>query len=206
MNLGASSASPVKSSTLTVSRVTALQPFNQSQFDACAAYFARKWLRPLTQLDLIKLHVLTDFFHILARGRPVIGGEFLPWQHGPVVESAYKRVNGWKQQFDQDGAQPPCLQIVGIEDNRCQFQAVGELDLTDFSQSEIAAMDRAVDQYRKMNQPGSVNRFFHDPSSYFGRAWVSARANHRSIDLIELIDEYDAETSEDHSDVKTLIR
>jgi hypothetical protein len=205
MGLGRSDALPERSTPSSPGRVTALQPFNQAQFDACAGYFAWKVRRPLTQLDLIKLHVLTDFFHILARGRQVIGGEFLAWQHGPVVEDAYKRVSGWRRNFDRDGDQPPCLQVVGIEEGRCQFTATGEPDLDEFSQSEIEAMDQAVKTYNGLKGPQSANSFFHGENSYFGRAWRSAREGARGIDLIELIEGYDVQTGEDHADVKTLI-
>lgn len=186
-------------------RVTQLQPFNQLQFDACAAYFAWQFARPLTQLDLIKLHVLTDFFHVLAQGRQLIGGEFLPWRHGPVVEPAYKRVSRWRRAYDRDGDQPPCLQIVGVEEGRCQFEAAAKPDPDEFSKVEISAMDRAILTYAELRHPGSVNAFFHHPDSYFGHAWSRAREENRSIDLLELIDAYEKHAGEDHSNVKVLI-
>ena len=164
--------------------------------------------RTFTKLEMLKLHVLTDLYHVLDRAMPVIGGKVEAWQHGPVVHAAYRLVGDWAEDFNRTGQQPGgALRFVGKDGNDWEHfkadvppAAVEQ----DFSADEIKAMDRAWSKWSTLRRgPHRVNRFFHEPDTFFGKVWSASRGG--PIDWIALIDAYDAETGEDHADVKFLI-
>ena len=185
-----------------------LSPFNEHRFDAMMLYFSRKYGRKLSQYDMMKLHVMTDVFHVLATARPAIGGSLEPWQYGPVVRAAYNRVAKWWHDFDRTGRQPEYFRLVEHDGNAKRFVAATDVDEDDFSDSEKAAMDAAwaavqdlLDDWRR------ADAFFHDSdASFIGNAWYKAKAEgRRAIDWNDIIDAFDRFHNADHSHIKTLM-
>jgi len=183
-----------------------LMPFNEAQFDRCALWVALKFGKPLTQYDLVKFHVMTDIYHVLDYGRPVIGGPFEKWKLGPVGPRAYHRLKYDIQNFEH--GRPECLplSIKAGCGNAYEFTARSDavLDEEEFSQSEIKAMEGAL----KIVMLGfqKSQEFFHDPSkSFVGKAWAST-ADGCPIEWTVIVDAYDAEHGTDHSHIKTLIQ
>src|SRR4051794_15408033 len=69
-----------------------ITPFNQHRFDAVIRYLSARHGRTLTQNDIVKIHVMTDVYHVIDYGMPVMGGQLEPWKHGAVVQRAYNRI------------------------------------------------------------------------------------------------------------------
>lgn len=185
-------------------RLNQISPFNEVRFDVCMAYLSRKHGRSLTQYDMVKLHLMTDVFHTLEHGKPVIGGAVQAWDFGPLVPDAYNRLRHWTYKFDESGFQPESLSIVDRRGRSWEFLATQPVDAADFSPSELAAMDRAWDAIMGLDWTES-QAYFHE-RSFVGRAWSHARREGRDMDWNEIIDEYDAEHRTDHGHIKSLIR
>jgi len=187
--------------------LTQLLPFNEARFDACMAYLAKKHQRSLTKYDMVKLHVMTDVYHVLEHGKPVIGGSISPWQFGPVVARAYKRMRAWEYKYDENGTEPENYRIVGKTGNSLEFNPTCAVDEDDFSPAELTALNGAW--ARVMVQLANFQEsqdYFHGTTSFMGRAWNNARLQNRDLDWEEIIAEYEKDGDLAHPAVKTLIR
>lgn len=190
---------------MSVQPLSQLMPFNEHRFDACLTYLSKEYGKTLTQYDMVKLHVMIDVFHVLEYGRPVIGGRVQPWEHGPVVRLAYNRIMQWWHTVKETGKQPEKFHIEHLQNKKIAFTATTDPDFDDLSETEIEAMERAWKAVMTKNWESS-QAYFHDPSTFMGRAWSNASAEGRSIDWDEIIDAYDELTGENHSHVKRMIR
>jgi uncharacterized phage-associated protein len=190
-----------------VMALSQLLPFNEGRFDACMAYLARKHQRLLTKYDMVKIHVMADVLHVLEHGKPIIGGAISPWQFGPVVARAYKRLRAWECKFDEIGAEPENYSIAGRAGNSLEFRPTLAVEADDFSPSELTAMEGAwqkvMEQLRDFQES---QQYFHGSGSFIGRAWNKARLEGRDLDWEEVIAEYEKEGDLAHPEVKTLIR
>lgn len=182
-----------------------LLPFNQHRFDACLTYLMREHGKPLTQYDIVKLHVMTDVFHVLEHGTPVIGGELSPWEHGPLVKRAYDRIMGWWRRVKETDRQPAHFHVEHQANKRIAFSATDNPDYDDLSESEIEAMDRAWNVVMTKDWE-SLREYFHDPDQFMGYAWSKAKADKRGIDWDDIIDAYDRLHKQDHSHIKRAMR
>ena len=185
-----------------------LAPFNEHRFDQAMVYFSRKYGRKLSQYDMMKLHVMTDVFHVLETAKPAIGGSLESWQYGPVVRAAYNRVAKWWHDYDRTGRQPEFFRLVEQDGNAKRFEAATDVDEDDFSDAEKTAMDAAWKAMKDLLEDWNrAERFFHDPkASFIGKAWQKAKAKGRkAIDWIDIIDAYDQFHDTDHSHIKTLM-
>src|ERR1035437_7268175 len=113
-----------------------LLPFNESRFDACMAYLARKHQRLLTKYDMVKLHVMTDIYHVVEQGKPVIGGSISAWTFGPVVGKAFNRLTFWEKQYNKNGVEPENFRFAGGEGRYPEFDAKLNVDEEEFSKTE----------------------------------------------------------------------
>lgn len=182
-----------------------LLPFNESRFDACMAYLSAKHSRDLTQYDMVKLHVMTDIFHALEHGKPVIGGALDAWQFGPLVEKAYNRVRRWRFVVDETGEQPEFFEFVGQKGAADRFRAREPVNDEDLSPSEVKAMTKAWDVIMSLDWSESQD-YFHSDSTFIGRAWKKAREARVGVDWDDIIDEYDRQFDENHAHIKRLVR
>jgi hypothetical protein len=182
-------------------------PFNEARFDACMAFISARHKEPLDTYEMVKLHVLIDSYHMIEYGRPVIGGRLEAWRKGPVVPSAYQRIQGWVQEFDRTGHHPDHLKMMETDGPK-RFMAEVSPDPEDFTSTELKAMDLAWTQLKALAGPNKVEakRFFHTKKSHLGRAWKAAKNNGTAIDWTKIIDEYDELHNTDHSHIKPLIR
>jgi len=181
-----------------------IAPFNATRFDTCMAYFCERHGRELTQYDMVKLHLMTDIFHALEHGKPVIGGSVQAWDFGPVIDQAYRRVKHWDYSHDETGSHPETLRISNRSGSSCKFTNSVSVDSDEFSESELNAMKRAWDSFMHMSWNES-QQFFHQ-DSFVGQAWLKARQEQRNIDWDDIIDEYDREYGTNHQHIKALIR
>jgi len=179
-----------------------LSPFNENQFDRCMLWFCVNKGKSLNQYDMVKLHVLTDIFHTLDYGLPVIGGTMRPWPYGPVVQDAYFRI------MNVYSVKGPFKMSSGSGNTR-QFSPseCAEIDPDDFSVSEVKAMERAW-LVHKIEHPGfnDSQRYFHEPSaSFIGKAYDAAQREGRNLSWEDIVTAYDEESGEDHSHVLSLM-
>lgn len=174
--------------------VDQLLPFNRERFDECMAYLGGRHRWPLTQYDMVKLHVMTDVFHTLRTGRPMIGGPLSRWKHGPVVRPAYNRVRRWGHDWEATGKQPAAFEVVGKRRNAFLFRPTLPVDDTHFGGDERAALGQA---WRCVTTKGwsASQRFFH-AESFIGRVWEAVGADGEPIDWNAIVDAYAADHPE----------
>jgi len=165
-----------------------LIPFNRHRFDAAMAVLSHKHKSTLTQLDMVKLHVMIDVFHVLFHGKPVIGGVIEKWAGGAVVAQAYRRLRRAAGEWEQDRTQPDNYKILGKRRNAFIFQPTSKPDERDFSKTELHAMEQSWDC---VMSKGFLDRqkFFHDENCFMGRAWIKAIGN-KPIHWEDVIDAY----------------
>ena len=171
--------------------ITRLIPFNPHRFDACMSYIAQRiYQRPLTIFELVKHHVMTDVFQVLAHGHQVIGGELEPWPFGPVIEPAYNRLKHWEQRHEESGGafQPPEYEILDGE--LAAYRPRASFDPDDISPAEVDAMTRAADLLRPLSFDEAY-RFFHDDGTFMGRAYNRALSERRALAWGDIIDAHD---------------
>ncbi len=181
-----------------------LAPFNQYQFDRCMQWLVSKH-GPLTQLQMVKLHIMTDFYHILRYGSPVIGGALRKWNFGPVVREAWVRLDREARSF-QEGS-PECPFDVQPTQGKAREYSLPSgvvVDEDEFGKAEMGAMDDAWEMIggKSFNE---IREFFHSPQYFMGKAWTEAGAMNCPIDWAAIVDAYDAEQGEDHSHIKSLM-
>jgi hypothetical protein len=169
--------------------ITKLIPFNADRFDACASFLANHvYGRPLSIFELVKHHVMTDVFHVLRHGHQAIGGELQPWQYGPVVEPAYKRLKHWAHCHEEHGFQPSEYRIIdGAPES---FLPLIEADPDDLSPAEVKAMHQAAELLRPMDFDAAFY-FFHSDSTFMGRAYNRAKSEGRALAWGDIIDAHD---------------
>lgn len=179
-------------------------PFNDCQFDKAMLWLSSRH-GPLTQYDMVKLHIMTDVFHVLAHGRPVIGGSLERWKNGAVVRPAYGRLRRLIVHYEM-GKETGDFLVAPTNGNAYTFQPKPEtvVDADDFSQSELDAMECAWQAIGGMNWNRS-QQYMHDPSSFMGVAWTAAGQENSPIDWISIIDAFDRQHRTDHSHIKSLI-
>ena len=185
--------------------VSQLAPFNQIQFDRCMRWFASHH-GPQTQYDLVKLHVMTDVFHVLAHGKPVIGGEFLKWTNGPVPSPAFGRLHRFIARHEQ-GKPEDVFEISPTQGKAYTFALPSgqKVDEDEFSPSEIAAMNRAWNEIGCMTWQESQDYFHLAEDSFMGKAYEEAGAKNAPLDWNTIIDAYDERSEENHEHIKSLI-
>jgi len=153
------------------------------------AYLSRKHgNRILTQRDIVKLHVMTDVYHVLHVGKPVIGGPLLRWEGGAVVKQCYNRLRHWGYRWEDDKTQPESYKILGKQGKKFLYEPIMEVDATDFSRSELVAMDEAWNAV--MSGYEESDKFFHSPDTFMGRAWLKAQRDGCPIRWEDIIDAY----------------
>jgi uncharacterized phage-associated protein len=180
-------------------------PFNEVRFRECMAYLAHVKAKSLSQLRLVEFSLLTDLFHVLRCGKPVIGGSLAPWELGPVVQEAYRLCVNWRTDYDRLGRHPVGFKVVALgSGGKLRVKAAGEADMDAFSRYEIESMERAWEEIGHLNLP-SLRHYTHSPDTFLGYAYSSAKAASRLMDWCEIIDAYDRFRGEDHSAVKALI-
>ncbi|HEX4792464.1 MAG TPA: hypothetical protein VH370_01665 [Humisphaera sp.] len=184
------------------SHLSQLIPYNAVQFDRCMAYLAQKWARGLTRYDMVKLHVMTDVYHVLETGHQSIGGPLEPWNLGPVVARSWARLSRWERRFDQLGEEPPGYALGRSDKGYTTYRPTAAPDLDELAASELAAMDRAVELLKPMSFDES-QRFFHGDKTFMGQAYNSARRNHqKQISWADIIDAYADQEGIDLTDLK----
>ena len=183
-----------------------LMPFNEEQIDRCALWLATRFCGPLTQYEIVKFHVMTDIYHTLDQGVPVIGGSLEKRQFGPMVRRAWHRLIFETQQFERGiEVGPLAVRVQPGRGNVYEFAAQEgvSLDEEEFSTSETEAMEQAM-RVAEMDFAES-QRFFHEPeASFIGKVW-SETLDGGPIDWNSIVDAYDAENGTDHSHIKDLI-
>jgi len=186
--------------------INCLIPFNEQRFDACMRYLMQKYDRVLTQHDMVKLHVMIDFRHVLKTGRPVIGGALTRWKFGPVVTPAYNRIASLGHKFDEKGeAREGGIRVVGKRKNAWLYDRFGDIDEQDFSAAEREAMDQAWKDIIPLNFQRRED-FFHKPTFFMGKAWSQAKSDRRPISWLQIIEAYEAQTGQPQPLARTMIR
>jgi len=172
-------------------KLSQLMPFNEHRFDSCMALLSSKHNQELTQYDMVKLHVMTDIFHTLKHGKPVIGGPLSRWPRGPVVKEAYNRVRHWGHEWDKNDAQPDLFRILRKKNKSFYFKPIVSVGQDEFSPSELTAMEEAWKAVMTKDWSGS-QKFFHDDSTFVGRAWKAAGGDGTPIDWRDVVRAYQA--------------
>ena len=174
--------------------------FDEKRFSAILGHIVREYNEPLDQYDMVKVHVLTDFFHVLGEGEPVIGGTPRILPYGPVIQEAYDTVQRWISHGGE-------FSVVASYGNRMQLapnsQDDSEWDSLLWGEAQAAAV-KAWETHAPMGFKNS-QKFFHDPSQYFGAVW-SKHSNRwgTPINWVDVIESYEKITGEDHGEAKAL--
>jgi uncharacterized phage-associated protein len=172
-----------------IARLRQLIPFNSDRFDAAMSYLARQKNSSLSQQDMVKLHVMIDVFHVLRFGKPVIGGPLERWKGGTVVASAYKRLRNAGYRWERDQTQPESYRILGKRKSAFLFEPIVQSEESDFSPSELDAMQKAWDCVMSKNFEQRAD-FFHSNKHFMGRAWLKAGTENAPVDWNDIIDAY----------------
>ncbi|MCC6680740.1 MAG: SocA family protein [Phycisphaeraceae bacterium] len=160
----------------------------------------------MTQHDMVKLHVMIDFHHILKTGRPVIGGALTRWKHGPVVTPAYNRIASLGHMFDEKGeAREGGIRVVGKRKNSWLYDRFGVINEQDFSPVERDAMGQAWRDIIPLNFQRRED-FFHKPAFFMGKAWSQAKADRQPISWLSIIEAYETQTGQPQPLAKTMIQ
>jgi uncharacterized phage-associated protein len=182
-----------------------LRPFDEGLLRQCVAYISATKQAPLSQLYIVKFNVLIDLFHIMRCGKPVIGGSVAPWELGPVVPEAYKACDRWKCEYDRDGTQPHGLRVSRRGGKKMDVRADGPVDVEEFSQSEIDAMEQAWAEIGHLNFP-ALKHYTHSPDTFLGSAYTAALHGNRLMGWDEIIASYDRFRGQDHAAIRALIQ
>ena len=147
-----------------------LAPFNDYRYDLVVAHVWKGLNAPFDIYDMVKTHALVDAFHVAETGKPVIGGIFKAWKHGPVATPAYARAKRIL-----DGAE--AVNAFEVINAQTRYPQAGvrrdfEPDPDEFSQSEVDAMRRTAEIF--MRPHDELYEFFHDPNTFIGSAWKKA--------------------------------
>lgn len=173
-----------------------ITPFNKHRFNECMTWFTRYAGKSLSQYDLVKLHVLTDVFHVMTHGSPVIGGALNAWDLGPVVPLAYNLIDHWAHRARESPEQEHLTDYFRVTPGAGKindYTSVKEPDLEDFSDSEMECMVLAWSVFSKLRSKSAREEYFHN-SSFLGKAWQAARDEQREeMSWDDLIDEYAVE-------------
>jgi len=181
--------------------ITSLIPFNPRRFDMVMSYLVQGiYDRPLTLFEMIKHHVMADVFHVLDHGHQIIGGDLQPWKWGPVVKPAYSRLKKWEHGLEKkEKSQPAEYEITPGEYTAFMPRIAFEPD--DIAPSEEQAINNAANLLKPMSFDTAYH-FFHDNSTFMGRAYNAAKAqDDRSLAWTEIIAAYDAIHRTDHSQI-----
>ena len=179
-------------------------PFDEAALRRCIAYLTNRKYRSLTQFYIVELNILIDLFHILRTGKPVVGGSVAPWEFGPVVPEAYRTCDGWKTDYDHFGKHPQGLKVVRRIGRRTSIKTAGPVDLEEFSQSELDAMELAWNEIAYLNFAGLLH-YTCSPDTFLGAEYTAARNENRMMDWDQIIASYDRSRGEDHSAIRQLI-
>jgi len=182
-----------------------LMPFDEAALRRCIAYLTHSKHRSLTQLYVVELNILIDLFHLLRTGKPVIGGSVAPWELGPVVPEAYRVCDGWKIDFDHFGKHPQGLKVIRHIGRRTSIKSAAPVDLDEFSQSEIDAIEQAWNETAYLNFAGLLH-YSRSPDTFLGAEYNAARNENRLMDWDRIIASYDRVRGEDHSAIRQLIQ
>lgn len=179
-----------------------LMRFDPNTYTSTLRYLSCAHNTPLDIYDMVKLHILTDFFHILAEGEPGIGGTPKALPYGPVVQGAYGMASEW----GGSGGDFYAVQQAG---NRV-LMAPKQQDTGDLWPELIDAASQAWNLHSGMSFKQSQS-FFHDSDQYFGRVWSKYKPDDGKngwgspIEWDEVIRAYEDISGNDCSDVLTLL-
>ncbi len=114
---------------------------------------------------LLKMLFYADYWHYREHLRPITGAQYLAMERGPVLD-------GYKQLFgDMQDANLIAIEEVPIEgkpDPKQEFHAKAEWDEDIFTSSEVATLERVVEQCAHLTGRDLSERTHHEP------AWILA--------------------------------
>lgn len=117
------------------------------------AFFSRRGVRDLDKMKAAKLLFHADKYHLLRHGRPVIGDQYVCMEYGPVPSVSLDVMN---DVVAGDPHFPPIARelfekYIAVERPLFRgypvFRAKVEPDLDVFSESDIEALEYAVNEY-----------------------------------------------------------
>jgi uncharacterized phage-associated protein len=117
--------------------------FNESKAVEALVFIAQRW-PGITPFYLSKVLFFADRDHLRQYGRPVLGDIYIAMNDGPVPSRVYDIVKGNIDFFGDPAAIKSALRI----DRTSQYPRVftdREPDTTQFSQTDIAELSKAID-------------------------------------------------------------
>jgi uncharacterized phage-associated protein len=157
---------------------------------------------PLDQYDMAKMHVLSDFFHILRHGTPIVGGQVAAWSYGPVVRDTYNQAKAWAER----GGDFKEIDRIGKASRMVPAEEITEEEKQHLPAGATVSIAKAWEIFSPMGWDES-QEFFHNPANYFGNVWTKAwvRGEGTPIDWPSLVGAYEKATRQDYSHIKRLL-
>ena len=188
------------------------RPFNQLQglnphhAERVLSYLLSRHNIALTIREMICLHALIEVEHVLKYGQVCTGGAFGVWKHGPICKRLYAHLKelGYAQQ-EGCNQNPDYLDCIGTS-KRMIFLAAKNTDRNrdDLSDAELESMEAAFKQLREMTIENGI-MFFRGELEFLNKAWTRAYLQNRDMCWYDVLDEYQKQTGEDMSYIKSCI-
>lgn len=141
--------------------------FDVEKLVQAIAYMSSSGVTGLDKLKIVKLLFLADKQHLLKVGRPILGDRYSCMPYGPVPSQSFNII---RDVIDADPEMRPIAEarfdeFLEIDRSRKHPALVAKkaADLDIFSESEIAALDAAINSYGMLTGPALVNLTHDDP-------------------------------------------
>jgi hypothetical protein len=183
-----------------------LQSLNTHHAERVLSYLLSWHNVALNLREMLCLHVLIEVEHVLKYERACVGGALGTWKHGPVCKRLHAHLKTLDYAY-REGAKPESNLIAYASPNgRTLF--VSKVDAhhnrDDLSDAELECMEAAFNNLREM--PFEYGRLcFRGTLQFICNAWKSAYIKGRDMCWYEILDEYQNQTGEDISYIKSCV-
>lgn len=107
--------------------------------------------RSMNKMKAIKLLYFADRYHIRKYGRPILNDKYLAMEYGPVASTS-KDIAELSVFLPQNESERAQKYISPAKDSKYYYMSVNEFDEDVFSDSEIEALNFALEKFGDKNQ------------------------------------------------------
>ncbi len=130
-------------------------PYNSAKAVQVILWLLHRHRGQMDKLKLVKLVFYSDRAHLARYGRPILGGDYVAMQHGPVLSPLLNHIN----RAEYDNSLPFTLsgRVIGTKDTR--------IDYNEFSESDLEIL-REIDAEFGSKTPSQLWRMVHTLKAY----------------------------------------